>query len=579
MNKSIKLFAISCVALLSLCGCTKKTEPIPEPTPTPEPEIKVTKKDTVCYFATPSNKNMQTLYFLNGKNDIPYLEIKDVCDLLNAYATIGLGFMDYKVTYTNNHGVFTLSREDGTTLSIDCLKSTIYSDDYSKFLKYPYQQNGFDRIAMSGFESDGVTPRYITRKDLKTDVFKYGTTTLDFAKYNIPFYYVSEKGYIPVTIFNNYIAQVLSLVYNNQDSFIVTNADPGALSDLYYATPKTKFSTEFAEYNYNTFIASLDYLYGLKDEHHVINFDTLFSSNGYKERLMSTDPQVYDTALAEITFGVLGDYHSGFRAHNPYVTKDSPNVDGKALPANYDAYNQGKLYSDAREKYYPNGFVPYEEIGDTAIITFDEFKSSTTKDFYTTTATLDDYLNTLALIQYSNTQIRRENSPIKNVVLDLSNNGGGEIDAAIYLASWFLKKSIFNISNTLTKAQGDATYMADVNLDRKFDEKDNITDLKRFCLTSKNSFSCGNLIPSMFKASDQVTLLGKTSGGGTCIVGQMVTSGGTFIQVSSPYEMCVVKNGSFYNIDRGIAPDYDISNPETFYDRQELVDNYIHKIF
>src|SRR5574344_28981 len=106
MNKSIKLFAISCVALLSLCGCTKKTEPIPEPTP--EPEIKVTKKDTICYLATPENKNMQTLYFLDGKDDIPYLEIKDVCDLLNVYAASALGFMNYKVTYTNNNGVFTL---------------------------------------------------------------------------------------------------------------------------------------------------------------------------------------------------------------------------------------------------------------------------------------------------------------------------------------------------------------------------------------------------------------------------------------------------------------------------------------
>jgi C-terminal processing protease CtpA/Prc len=115
-------------------------------------------------------------------------------------------------------------------------------------------------------------------------------------------------------------------------------------------------------------------------------------------------------------------------------------------------------------------------------------------------------------------------------------------------------------------------------MDHQFDSSDNISDKKVYCLTSACSFSCGNLVPKVLKQSGKVTIIGQTSGGGTCIVGQMVASGGTFIQFSSPNQMCVVKNGSFYNIDRGIAPDYDISNPETFYDRQELVDNYIHKI-
>jgi hypothetical protein len=38
-----------------------------------------------------------------------------------------------------------------------------------------------------------------------------------------------------------------------------------------------------------------------------------------------------------------------------------------------------------------------------------------------------------------------------------------------------------------------------------------------------------------------------------------------------------MKNGSFYDIDRGAAPDYTLTSPETFYDREALTD-YINTL-
>ena len=91
------------------------------------------------------------------------------------------------------------------------------------------------------------------------------------------------------------------------------------------------------------------------------------------------------------------------------------------------------------------------------------------------------------------------------------------------------------------------------------------------------SFSCGNLVPSAFNESNVVTLLGRTSGGGSCSVLNISSAWGTAFMLSSPYRMSFLKNGSFYDIDRGATPDYIITTPDKFYDREALT-AYINAI-
>jgi C-terminal processing protease CtpA/Prc len=128
-----------------------------------------------------------------------------------------------------------------------------------------------------------------------------------------------------------------------------------------------------------------------------------------------------------------------------------------------------------------------------------------------------------------------------------------------------------------TGALTTATYRADVNLDRVFDEKDSVADKNLYCLISPVSFSCGNLVPAAMKSSDKVTILGRTSGGGSCTVQPLSTAWGTLFQISGSTRMSFLKNGSFYDIDQGIEPNYTISKPEKFYDREKLTE-YINEI-
>ena len=108
-------------------------------------------------------------------------------------------------------------------------------------------------------------------------------------------------------------------------------------------------------------------------------------------------------------------------------------------------------------------------------------------------------------------------------------------------------------------------------------KKDNLLKYNLFCLTSPNSFSCGNLVPSALKNSHRVTILGQTSGGGACAVQNMTSADGCVFCISGPYRMSYTKNGSFYDIDRGVTPDFVLPSPEQFYNRTRLT-KYINSL-
>ena len=84
-------------------------------------------------------------------------------------------------------------------------------------------------------------------------------------------------------------------------------------------------------------------------------------------------------------------------------------------------------------------------------------------------------------------------------------------------------------------------------------------------------------MPAAFKGVDGITLLGLTSGGGTCTVLPCTTASGAVFAMSSTCQISTVRNGSFYNVDLGVEPDFVLTRAESFYDREALVE-YIHNL-
>ena len=157
-------------------------------------------------------------------------------------------------------------------------------------------------------------------------------------------------------------------------------------------------------------------------------------------------------------------------------------------------------------------------------------------------------------------------------MLDMSNNHGGDSTTASFVLSMFLGQASICVEDTLTGAYTNESFRCDANLDGAFDEKDSLMGYRLFCLTSPASFSCGNLVPSVLQSSNRVKTVGMTSGGGACIVMPLSTADGTRIQISGYRRLSYMKNGSVYDIDQGVEPDYAISSIDSFYDREALTE-------
>ncbi|EID85270.1 Peptidase family S41 [Treponema sp. JC4] len=148
--------------------------------------------------------------------------------------------------------------------------------------------------------------------------------------------------------------------------------------------------------------------------------------------------------------------------------------------------------------------------------------------------------------------------PMENVVLDFSLNNGGANDDETIFASWFLGESIVCYKNTATGSKCAVKYTADINFDGKIDDSDTIKDLQRYCITSFNCFSCGNLLPAQIYFNDSVKTFGEKTGGGTCPIMGVGMPSGTRFSTSCQIQLSTLINGSFVDIDAGIDVDVPI---------------------
>jgi hypothetical protein len=545
-------------------------------------------KDMTWYLCKEEDTRTQPVYFV-GDSDVPYISLEDWAELypylLKTYVHLGDEDLAYGLDYSRDGETGTLTRTDGDpyTMTVDCDADTITFYDYDAF-----QRLEADRVLIDILDSDSShsdDEKSLFRRISEESYERYGNPlVLDAGSYGIDFVADDKGVYVPMQTLSDILLSLkyINLFYNGDAVFFAKLGDMGEglagqrtpFGDLYYSAEKREISKEMGEFSYNELCMAFDNLYGLMESHSINSFDDLAQQAGKKEILMGPDPNAADEALYEIIFKHLDDMHSTFGSESAWsrdgLAKDLTESIG--LGRSYRAsIDQGNLYGDIRSKAFPDGVPAYQEIGNTAYITFDQFLPIPEGVDYYKTAPTEEATDTIGIMIYAYSQIMREGSPIENVVLDLSNNSGGDADTAIFTISTFIGEGYGSVKDTMTGALATAVYSVDVNLDGKFDEKDRgLADKKLFCLTSSNSFSCGNFVPCVFKNSEKVTLIGKTSGGGSCVVLPLTTAYGSFFRISGPSRLAFTKNGSFYDIDQGAEPDFSLAFTESFYDREAL---------
>jgi hypothetical protein len=531
-----------------------------------------TQKSLDTYVMSKAGKAPLNYYFKGTDDEIPYISISDGFNLMSSMNF----YQSFSLSEAGSDKKVTVTIPNNATAVLDFANETISIPDCDRFFSHKGEYNALD-AAFSNLDFDAQgNPIYL--KTLGTTYYVAGKEKVyDLKSYNIPMVLEGQNGYLPLQTFSDIFYNPFGLgsFYNGQNVFLYSGS-LGDMADPFYASSTGNRSDALADFTYDELCLNFDYNYGLKKEHDITDFDDFFTRLGRKEDLLSADPKEALSALIYILRNDLDDGHSNIIGPSYLAGKDFSVTDPKYKGISNNMWDEeSEKFSSARTSVLGT-YKPFEIVGDTAFLTFDEFMSNS-RDYYASAPTEADAGNdTVALVAYAHTQILA-NSAVKNVVVDLSVNQGGQAAACAYIASWLLGTAYINLENPQTGSQASYAYKCDINFDGKFDDSDTIQGhgLNLYGLISPVSFSCGNLLPSIMKESKKITLLGQRSSGGSCVVGNTTAADGTLFRISSSKKLCTSRNGVFTPIDDGIEPDHYISNPTSFYDRTKLLVPYI----
>ena len=574
------------------------------------------------------------LYFADGVDDLPFMDLKDFAAVMSY--VWGNMAADYQFTVDANPdtGIVMCRRDNGCTMAFNFTNSRITWPDYYGFLRLSDDQMDYLGLLGNISNTDKEGRPYLLTS-ISARERKGEPVVLDLKEYGIPMLAQDGLYLVPVQTLSAFFLnnQGLGLYFNGQSLIMAKvdslnenaarqaammlvlaeltengeSSDSGAdaaqdqaalmmkmmqmveqkmaepsLVNIYLAGEKGSRSLPLRDFAVRELAMELDHLYGLRETHDIDSFMMFFLETDMYEALMGEDTTKADQAIRDMVRLWLDDGHSSYYGDSYLL--ETPTAEVSKGYSN-TAFQTLKDKLTALRQQYPamtEGFsvtAGYHEVGNTAYVTLDNFQYAGA-DYYGAPEAEAAALDTCAQIIQAHRQITRENSPVENVVLDLSCNVGGHAAAAVYLLCWFLGDAQLSVKDSFSGAETTTVFRADVNLDREFDEQDTLAGrgLNLYCLISPVSFSCGNLVPWAFKMDGNVKLLGSKSRGGSCAVFPMTTAWGTSFAVSGPLRLSFMINGAYYDVDKGVEPDYVIRTYDHLYDREALT-NYINSLY
>ena len=525
-----------------------------------------------------------TLRFYDNMPNVAYISAAD-------FQSIVLPGSTMTVTHTGP-GQYTLTNADATA-TVNINDDVFVSDQFEAFTN----QMGLLQPGMANVYYDGMP--FVRFKKVSYFPLK-ATTTLDMGAYGIDIH-ADGKGavYFPFAT----LADMYTDLYYHHAGFngekVVANLSVNEVElteiDPDYNKPlvaRTTRPADLTDFNYKELCFAMDHFYGYPGR---IKYNDALKAKGLDKVLeedIESGPAIKKLLLSEklsdYLIGMVGLTGIYFDGHTAMAitsalgkTTDHPELfqeyqagmmahqDVLALVMGAIASMQtmvadGQAVEALRPKVYGEG-VTYVKKGDTAVCVFDSFNERNEKawkDYYAGTGPMPTVENAPKddMVIFLDALKKAAADPeVKNLVIDITANGGGSADIVLAMTSLILDKSYISQDNALTGQRSFVEYEVDRNFNGVFDaaDKDVRYDLNFAVLTSGMSFSCGNLFPSILK-DNGIPVLGATSGGGACAIQAMCTADGFCFQISSFRARLNTLNGD--NIDGGVTPDIPIDN-------------------
>ena len=526
-----------------------------------------------------------TLRFYDDMPDVAYISAAD-------FQSIVLPGSVMTVTHTGA-GEYTLKNADATAV-ININSDVFTSDQFEAFTN----QMGLLQPGMANVYYDGMP--FVRYKSVAYFPAKV-TTTLDYGAYGID---IRSDGHGAVYFPFATLADMYTDLFYHHAGFngekVVANLSVNEVSlaeiDPDYNKPllsRTTRPADLTEFNYKELCFAMDHFYGFPGR---VQYNDALKAKGLDKVLeedIECGPAIKKLLLSEKLsdymvgmIGLTGVYFDGHTAmdltsnamergdtekyadlYAEYQAAVMKNQDVvalvmSALGSMMSMMADEQAVSALRPKAYGEG-VTYYKKGDTAVCVFDSFNSRNEEawdDYYAGKGPLPTVENTKDddMIIFLDALNKANADPeVKNLVIDITANGGGSADIVMAMTSLVMGKSYISQDNSLTGQRAIVEYEVDRNFNGVFDEadKDVNYDLNFAVLTSGMSFSCGNLFPSMLKDAG-IPVIGATSGGGACAIQAMCTADGFCFQISSFRARLNTLDGE--NIDAGVTPDFPI---------------------
>ena len=513
-----------------------------------------------------------TLRYYEDMPDVAYISVSDFQDMLVPNKSI-------RVSKTAA-SQYQLVTSKGETVMVNTAEESMTFDDYMSFVS-------LSATNVAGLEEDDDELYYVLDKP-STYTPAAASVTFDMKKYGIDLRGDGQMVYVPlITLSDLYSDLEGKHVFFNGEKIILTDFEtlPITMDEAFFMKPyeATERPADLAAYSYGELCFAIDPFYGRPGRNEIDKtieekgLDQALSENARK-LLRSTKmdeyifgleylaSQLYDgshTTISPISIcsvigitdsKIINQFAAKFITH---FTGDYPS-EVMAVVENVQRNDGSEMAAKARQQLLNTD--TYTKIGNTMYCIFDDFGPIDSKAwtaFYKGAGPLPTYNpefkgDICGLVEALDKAAA--DPEVKNFVLDLTCNNGGELPVLQAVTTLLAGKTDVNWDNVLTNQRVVNDVQVDANFDRSFDDKDNIPhypQLNIAIMTSHYAYSCGNLLPSQMKDYGYL-IIGEKSGGGSCSIQRMCTAEGLCYQISSARARLVNRAGE--NIDRGVVP-------------------------
>ena len=527
-------------------------------------------KDINIYRDSLEEEETVECRFYNEFPEIPYIDYE-------VYISVFIGD-EMEITPLGDGKYQVYSTKNEETAVIDAELDTIWFSNISYFLHAPATdeeaEGEFYYLGMDVLDYDYVS--------------EPGDSSVDLGAYGIDIIEDDGALFFPVpTLSDLYSSVNQAVVYWNGEVFYYNSVvmsggardqDAAALSIL---VKNMNRSETLANYTYNEICFNIDNFFGFPctqspfmDRVEEVGLDAALGEYDplCKELLLSEKSEEHIAGMYRLfNFWLCDGGHTGAYMNDLLATLQLDQADYQRVLTAIRTYaypdtDYENVYLDYNDNYMTNLYNIYytranalensgfNVDGDTAIISFDGFEI----DFEAWELYLkgegplpSDEYDTFGFV-YACLEQCRQNPEVKNVLFDLSCNGGGYVAAYIAVMSLINGTADYNVLDKYTGEQVMLHYIVDRNLDGVIDEADLLPDYSMFnfgVLTSCCSFSCGNLLPSAMKDAGMM-VIGEQSGGGTCPLDYNSTAEGLEYITSAGDSMLINADGE--SIDDGV---------------------------